>query len=93
MPKPFICKICGYDMELSPRHECKDEAQNQEVKRKKFAATYSVAVQIGEYEYKQIRTTKVFSYEDSILKVVEWLESIGVKNPDINSVEISGVDE
>ena len=63
------------------------------MKCKKFAATYSEAVQIGEYEYKQLRTTKVFSYEDSFLKVIEWLESIGVKDPDINSVDISGVDE
>lgn len=23
MPKPFICKKCGFDMELAPRHECK----------------------------------------------------------------------
>lgn len=60
---------------------------------KKFAATYSEAVQIGEHEFKQVKTTKVFSYRDSFLKVIEWLESIGVKNPDINSVEISGVDE
>jgi len=63
------------------------------MKLKKFAATYSEAVQIGEFEFKQIRTTKVFSYRDSILGIMEWLESIGVKNPDINSVEISGVDE
>lgn len=63
------------------------------MKCKKFAATYSEAVQIGEYEFKQIRTTKIFSYRDSVLKVIEWLESIGVKNPDINSVEISEVDE
>lgn len=60
---------------------------------KKFAATYSEAVQIGEHEFKQVKTTKMFSYGDSFLKVIEWLESIGVKEPDINSVEISGVDE
>lgn len=60
---------------------------------KKFAATYSESVQIGEYEFKQARVTKVFSYRDSFLKVIEWLKSIGVKDPDINSVEISGVDE
>ena len=60
---------------------------------KKFAATYSEAVQIGEYDYKQVRTTKVFSYNDSFLRVVEWLESIGVKEPNINSVDISEVEE
>ena len=60
---------------------------------KKFAATYSEAVQIGENEYKQVRTTKVFSYRDSFLKVIEWLESIGVKGPNINSVDISEVTE
>ena len=63
------------------------------MKNKKFAATYSEAVQIGEYEYKQIRTTKVFSYRDSILNVIDWLKSIGVKNPSINSVDISEVSE
>lgn len=63
------------------------------MKDKKFAATYSEAVQIGEHEYKQIKTTKIFYYSDSFLRVIEWLESIGAKNPDINSVDISGVDE
>jgi hypothetical protein len=63
------------------------------MKNKKFAATYSEAVQIGEYEYKQLRTTKVFSYSDSFLNVIDWLKSIGVKNPSINSVDISEVSE
>lgn len=60
---------------------------------KKFAATYSEPFQVGEHEHRQIRMTKVFSYRDSFLKVIEWLKSIGVKNPNINSVDISEVDE
>lgn len=59
---------------------------------KRFAATYSDVVQIGENEYKQVRTTKVFSYRDSFLKVIEWLKSIGVKDPNVNSVDISEVE-
>ena len=63
------------------------------MKSKKFAATYSECVQIGEYEYKQLRTTKVFSYGDSFLNVIDWLKSIGVKNPSVSSVDISEVSE
>ena len=22
MPKPFICRKCGFDLELAPRHDC-----------------------------------------------------------------------
>lgn len=60
---------------------------------KKFAATYSECVQVGEYEFKQIHLTKVFSYENSISEVVDWLKSLNVKNPDLNSVTLSEVCE
>lgn len=60
---------------------------------KKFAATYSECVQIGIDEFNQVRTTKVFSYSDSIQDVMGWLLSIGVKEPHITSVVISDVSE
>lgn len=60
---------------------------------KMFAATYSECVQIGECEYKQIHLTKVFSYDKSISEIIDWLKSLNVKNPDINSVTISEVCE
>lgn len=60
---------------------------------RQFAATYSEAVQIGECEWAQVRTTKVFSYSDSIHSVMIWLESLGVKSPSIASVVISDVDQ
>lgn len=59
---------------------------------KKFAATYSECVQIGTDEFKQVKKTKVFLYGESFVNVMEWLESIGVKNPTLNSVDISEVD-
>lgn len=59
----------------------------------KFAATYSECVQIGEYEYHQVRTTKVFDYSQSINDVMDWLVSLGVKSPQITSVTISDVSE
>lgn len=59
----------------------------------KFAATYIKCVQIGEYEYHQVRTTRVFDYSHSISDVMDWLVSIGVKNPHITSVIISDVSE
>jgi len=31
MPKPFICKLCGYDMERSPRHECVKRHVNSDI--------------------------------------------------------------
>lgn len=59
----------------------------------KFVATYSQAVQIGEYEFGQVRTSKVFNYTDSLSEVMDWLEYIGVKEPTLNSVDISELDE
>lgn len=58
---------------------------------KKFAATYSEAVQIGEHEFKQVRVTKVFSYDNSVLDVIKWLESINVRGASLSSVTISEV--
>ena len=60
---------------------------------KKFAATYSEPVQIGENEFLQVRTTKVFCYSESINSIMSWLESLGVKEPGITSVAISDVSE
>lgn len=58
---------------------------------KQFAATYSEAVQIGQDEWAQVRTTKVFYYSDSFELVMDWLREMGVKNPTISSVVISDV--
>lgn len=60
---------------------------------KKFAATYSEAVQIGEYEFKQVRVTKVFSYDNSVLDVIKWLESLNVRGASLNSVTLSEVSD
>lgn len=60
---------------------------------RRFAATYSEAVQIGESEWQQVRTTKVFCYSDSLELVMSWLASLGVKNPSLSSVTLSEVDE
>lgn len=58
-------------------------------KVQRFVATYSQAVQVGEYEFRQVRVSKVFNYTDSISEVMDWLEFIGVKEPTLNSVDIS----
>ena len=62
-------------------------------KEKRFVATYSQAVQIGEYEFRQVRTSRVFNYSDSFSVVMGWLEHIGVKEPALSDVDISEVSE
>lgn len=62
-------------------------------KEKRFVATYSQAVQIGEYEFRQVKTSRVFNYSDSFNDVMGWLKCIGVKEPTLSSVDISEMDE
>lgn len=51
-----------------------------------FTAIYSEPVQIGPDEWKQVRSTKEFSYNSTMNEVMDWLKCLGVKEPDINSV-------
>ena len=59
---------------------------------KKFAATYSTTVQISYDDFTVHRTTKVFDNSQSMQDVLDWVESLGVRNPDINSVILSDLD-
>ena len=58
----------------------------------RFIATYREAVQIGPDDFKMVATSKEFIKENNFIDVFTWLESLGVKNPTITSLEFSDLD-
>lgn len=55
----------------------------------KFVATYTSCVQIGIDTFTDNSISKVFDYSKSIQDVMDWLSSIGVKNPTLSDVRLS----
>lgn len=55
----------------------------------KVVATLSAPVQIGVDEWKQVRTSRVFSADRSIANMLTWAESEGIKSPTINDLTLS----
>ena len=59
---------------------------------KKFAATYTTCVQISPDDFKTERITKVFDNSQSMQEVLDWVESLGHRNPDVTDVIFSCLD-
>ena len=51
--------------------------------------TYGETVQVGPEDYRFIRTSKVIAEETNVFDILTWLESLGVKNPDLTMVDFS----
>ena len=60
---------------------------------KKFVVTHSDYVRVNPEEFRLERTSKVFSDTSSIGDILEWLRSMGVKQPRITGVDFSDLDE
>ena len=59
----------------------------------KFAATYTTCEQISPDDFNTVRVTKIFDISQSVQEVLEWVKSLGVRDPDINSVDFSALAE
>lgn len=55
----------------------------------KFVATYTSCVQVGIDTFNDKSVSKVFDYSKSMQDVMDWLGSIGVKNPTLPDVRLS----
>lgn len=55
----------------------------------KFVATYTSCVQVGIDTFTDKSVSKVFDYSAPMQNVMDWLESIGVKNPTLSDVRLS----
>ena len=56
---------------------------------KKIVVTLSQPVQIGVDEWKQVRTSRVFSVSRPIADMLRWAKSEGVVNPTISDLALS----
>lgn len=55
----------------------------------KFVATYTSCVQVGIDTFTDKSVSKVFDYSKSMQDAMDWLTSIGVKNPTLLDVRLS----
>lgn len=55
----------------------------------KFVATYTSCVQVGMDTFTDHGISKVFDYQAPMQDVMDWLGSIGVKNPTLSDVRLS----
>lgn len=55
----------------------------------KFVATYTSCVQVGIDTFTDKSVSRVFDYQASMQDVMDWLSSIGVKNPTLSDVRLS----
>jgi hypothetical protein len=60
--------------------------------KEKIVVTVSQPVQIGMDEWKQKRTSKTFSIDDSIADMLIWAQNLGFKNPEISDLQFSEQD-
>lgn len=61
--------------------------------KKDHIITYEEAVQISDNDYRLIRTSKVITKETSAYDMLEWLNRLGVKDPDLTMIDFSVLDE
>jgi hypothetical protein len=54
--------------------------------------TYGEAVQVSCDDFRFIRTSKIITEETSVYDMVEWLKSLGVKDPDLTMIDFSTLD-
>lgn len=59
----------------------------------KFVATYTTCAQVGENSWQEYKMSKVFDYVQPLSDVMMWLESLGVKEPNLSCVELSDLIE
>ena len=55
----------------------------------KIVVTLSRPVQIGQDEWKQYYTSRVFSVQRQIIDLLQWAENEGFKNPTIGDLILS----
>lgn len=60
---------------------------------KKHVITYGEAVQVSADDYRFIRTSKVITEQTNVYDILEWLKSLGAKEPDLTMVDFSSLDE
>ena len=59
---------------------------------KEHIITYGEAVQISYDDYRFIRTSKIITEETNVYDILEWLKSLGVKEPDLTMIDFSTLD-
>lgn len=57
--------------------------------KKQFVATYGESVQVGTDEYKYIRTSKIVTEETNVYDLLEWLRSLGCREPSLALIDFS----
>lgn len=55
----------------------------------KFVATYTSCVQVGIDTFTDKSVSRVFDYQAPMQDVMDWLGSIGVRNPTLSDVRLS----
>lgn len=55
----------------------------------KFVATYTTCAQVGENSWQEYKRSKVFDYVQPLSDVMMWLESLGVKEPNLSCITLS----
>jgi len=60
---------------------------------KDFIVTYGEAVQVSSDDYSYIRTIKIFKEDASLSDILNWLKSLGVRQPCITMVDFSVLDK
>ena len=59
----------------------------------KFVATVTGCVQVGENEYKTVKDSRVFDYNQPFQEVIDWARRYIKIEPVINFIEISHLHE
>lgn len=59
---------------------------------KEHVITYGESVQVSYDDYRFIRTSKVITEQTNVYDILEWLKSLGVKDPDLTMVDFSALD-
>ena len=59
---------------------------------KEHVITYGEAVQVSSDDYRFIRTSKIITEETNVYDILEWLKSLGVKDPDLTMIDFSTLD-
>ena len=59
---------------------------------KKHIITYGEAVQVSCDDYRFVRTSKIVNENTTVCDMLEWLKSLGVKDPDLTMLDFSTLD-
>ena len=59
---------------------------------KEHVITYGEAVQVSYDDFRFVRTSKVITEQTNVYDILEWLRSLGVRDPDLTMIDFSLLD-